>query len=52
MSLARFENASGTTNTSNVRLEPNACCGVERQAAAIRIAASWSWSRRSTPAAA
>ncbi len=40
VSLARFENASGTTNTGNVRLELNACCGVERQAAAIRIAAS------------
>jgi hypothetical protein len=40
VALARFENASGTTNTSNVRLELNAACGVERQAAAVRIAAS------------
>jgi phage head maturation protease len=38
--LARFEEAAGKTNTSLVRLELNAACGVERQTAAIRIAAS------------
>jgi len=38
--LARFEADSGTTNRQNVRMELNACCGVERQTAAIRIAAS------------
>jgi Escherichia/Staphylococcus phage prohead protease len=40
VALARFENASGTTNTSNVRMELNAQVGVERQTAAVRIAAS------------
>ena len=30
----------GTTNTSNIRLELNACFGLERVAAAVRIAAS------------
>ncbi len=38
--LARFEENDGKTNTSLVRLELHAACGVERQAAAIRIAAS------------
>jgi hypothetical protein len=40
ISLARFEADAGTTNRSNVRLEGHAAFGVERQAAAIRIAAS------------
>jgi hypothetical protein len=40
VSLERFEADSGTTNRSNVRLELNAAFGVERQAAAVRIAAS------------
>ena len=40
VSLARFENQFGTTNTSNVRMECNALFGVERQTAAVRIAAS------------
>jgi hypothetical protein len=38
--LARFEENDGKTNTSLVRLELHAACGVERQNAAIRIAAS------------
>ena len=38
--LARFEADAGTTNRSNVRLEGHAAFGVERQAAAVRIAAS------------
>jgi phage head maturation protease len=38
--LARFEESSGKTNTSLVRLELHAACGVERQTAAIRVAAS------------
>lgn len=40
VSLAKFEANNGTTNTSNVRLELNAAFGVERIAAAVRIAAS------------
>ncbi len=40
VSLQVFENLSGTTNSGNVRLELSACCGLERQAAAIRLAAS------------
>jgi hypothetical protein len=40
VSLERFEADSGTTNRSNVRLELHACFGTERQAAAVRIAAS------------
>jgi hypothetical protein len=38
--LARFEENAGKTNTSLVRLEGHAAFGVERQTAAIRIAAS------------
>jgi HK97 family phage prohead protease len=38
--LAKFEENSGKSNTSLVRLELHAACGVERQAAAVRIAAS------------
>lgn len=38
--LARFEADAGTTNRSNVRLEGHAAFGVERQNAAVRIAAS------------
>ena len=38
--LARFEENDGKTNTSLVRLELHAACGVERQSAAVRIAAS------------
>lgn len=38
--LARFEENAGKTNTSLVRLELSAACGVERQTAAVRIAAS------------
>ncbi len=38
--LARFEENAGKTNTSLVRLELHAACGVERQDAAVRIAAS------------
>jgi HK97 family phage prohead protease len=38
--LARFEADSGTTNRGNVRMELNSVFGVERQAAAVRIAAS------------
>jgi uncharacterized protein len=40
VSLSRFEEAAGLTNTSLIRLEGNACFGVERLAAARRIAAS------------
>ena len=40
VNLARFEVDAGSTNRSNVRLETNAAFGVERTAAAIRIA--WS----------
>ncbi len=40
VSLAKFENLSGTTNTSNVRLELNAAFGLERVTAAVRIAAA------------
>ena len=40
VSLARFEADAGTTNRSNVRLELHAAFGTERQAAAVRIAAS------------
>jgi hypothetical protein len=38
--LARFEENDGRTNTSLLRLELHAACGVERQAAAVRIAAT------------
>jgi hypothetical protein len=38
--LAKFEENDGKSNTSLVRLELHAACGVERQSAAIRIAAS------------
>jgi phage head maturation protease len=40
VSLERFEADSGMTNRSNVRLETHSAFGVERQAAAVRIAAS------------
>jgi len=40
IALARFEVDAGATNRSNVRLEGNAVFGVERQAAAVRIAAA------------
>ena len=40
VTLARFEADAGTTNRSNVRMELNAVFGVERTAAAIRIAAA------------
>jgi len=40
VSLARFEADSGTTNRGNVRMELNAVFGVERTAAAVRIAAA------------
>ena len=40
VSLARFEENDGGTNTSLVRLELSAVFGVERTAAAVRIAAS------------
>jgi hypothetical protein len=40
VSLARFEEAAGKTNTSLIRLEGHALFGVERQGAAVRIAAS------------
>lgn len=40
VSLARFEENSGSTNTSTVRLEGHAAFGTERLAAAVRIAAS------------
>jgi phage head maturation protease len=39
ISLARFEENDGSTNTSLVRLEGHAAFGVERQDAAVRIAA-------------
>jgi uncharacterized protein len=40
VSLARFEADAGTTNRSNVRMELHGVFGVERQNAAVRIAAS------------
>jgi phage head maturation protease len=40
VSLARFEENAGATNTSLVRLETHAVFGLERQAAAVRVAAS------------
>ena len=40
VSLARFEENAGSTNTSTVRLECHAVFGVERSDAAVRIAAS------------
>jgi len=40
ISLARFEENDGATNTSLVRLEGNAAFGVERQDAAVRLAAA------------
>jgi uncharacterized protein len=40
VSLARFEENAGSTNTSLVRLETQAAFGVERPAAAVRIAAA------------
>jgi hypothetical protein len=40
ITLARFEVDAGSTNRSNVRLEGHAVFGVERQAAAVRIAAA------------
>ena len=40
ISLAVFELDAGATNRSNVRLEGHAAFGVERQAAAIRVAAA------------
>ena len=40
LSLARFEEANGTTNCSTLRLEGSAQFGAERIAAAVRIAAS------------
>jgi HK97 family phage prohead protease len=40
VSLAKFEENAGKTNSSLVRLETNAVFGVERQTAAVRIAAS------------
>jgi HK97 family phage prohead protease len=40
VSLARFEENAGKTNTSLVRLETHAVFGTERQNAAVRIAAS------------
>jgi hypothetical protein len=40
ISLARFEESAGATNTSTVRLEGHAQYGTERTAAAIRIASS------------
>jgi hypothetical protein len=40
VTLARFEADAGTTNRSNVRMELNAVFGVERTAAAVRIAAA------------
>jgi HK97 family phage prohead protease len=40
VTLARFEADAGTTNRSNVRMELNGVFGGERQAAAVRIAAS------------
>jgi hypothetical protein len=38
--LQTFEQDAGQTNKSRVRIELNAQVGVERQAAAVRIAAS------------
>ena len=40
VALARFEENAGGTNTSTVRLEGHAAFGLERQAAAVRIAAA------------
>jgi len=40
VSLAKFEEAAGSTNTSLVRLETTGVFGVERQTAAVRIAAA------------
>jgi HK97 family phage prohead protease len=40
LTLARFEVDAGSTNRSNIRLEGHAAYGVERTAAAVRIAAS------------
>ena len=40
LSLQTFEQDAGQTNKSRVRIELNAQVGVERQAAAVRIAAS------------
>lgn len=40
VSLAKFEETAGRTNTSLVRLETHGVVGVERQDAAVRIAAS------------
>jgi hypothetical protein len=40
ISLASFEENAGSTNSTLVRLEGHAVFGVERQAAAVRIAAS------------
>ena len=40
VSLAKFEENAGATNTSLVRLETHAVFGLERQPAAIRIAAA------------
>jgi hypothetical protein len=40
LSLARFEENAGRTNTSLVRLEDHAAYGTERTPAAVRIAAS------------
>jgi hypothetical protein len=40
LSLQTFEQDAGQTNKSRVRIEMNAQVGVERQAAAVRIAAS------------
>jgi Escherichia/Staphylococcus phage prohead protease len=40
ISLASFEADAGTTNRTNVRMEGHAAFGTERQAAAVRIAAS------------
>jgi len=40
VSLAKFEEAAGKTNTSLVRLETHSVFGVERQTAAVRIAAA------------
>jgi hypothetical protein len=40
LSLARFEENAGRTNTSLIRLEGHAAYGTERTAAAVRIASS------------
>jgi hypothetical protein len=37
LTLARFEENAGATNTSTVRLEGNAAFGVERTSAAVRV---------------